>query len=82
MLKSKDGSCVVMIDVDDWLVAGRRDYVFGTFLSRSEVCRTSDISVQCIEKPGDELTYLKRLYRLHSDGRLTLENHEKHITQL
>ena len=41
-----------------------------------------EISVQCIEKPGDELTFLKRLYTLHDDGRLTLQTHEKHITQL
>jgi len=41
-----------------------------------------DISVQCIEKRGDKLTFLKRHYTLHDDGRLKIQTHEKHITQL
>ena len=69
-----------MIHVDDLLVVGKRDYVLGNFLK--ELKAAYEISVQCIEKPGDELTFLKRLYTLHDDGRLTLQTHEKHITQL
>ena len=71
---------MVMIHVDDLLVVGKRDYVLGNFLK--EFKAAYEISVQCIEKPGDELTFLKRLYTLHDDGRLTLQTHEKHITQL
>ena len=41
-----------------------------------------DISVQYIEKPGDELTFLKKVYTLHDDGMLTLETHGKHVSQL
>ena len=79
-LRSKDGSCVVMIHVDDLLVVGKRDYVLGKFLP--ELKAAYEISVQCIEKPGDELTFLKRQYALHDDGRLIIQMHEKHITQL
>ena len=80
ILRSRDGSCVVMIHVDDLLVVGKRDYVLGKFLP--ELKDAYDISVRCIEKPGDELTFLKRQYTLHDDGRLTFQTHEKHITQL
>ena len=80
ILKSKDGSCVVMIHVDDLLIVGGRDYVHGTFLPALK--REYDISVQCIEKPGDELTFLKRVYTLNDDGRLILEIHTKHVNQL
>ena len=69
-----------MMHVDDLLVVGKRDYVLGKFLP--ELKASYDISVQCVEKPGDELTFLKRQYTLHDDGRLTIQTHEKHITQL
>ena len=71
---------MVMMHVDDLLVVGKRDYVLGKFLP--ELKASYDISVQCVEKPGDELTFLKRQYTLHDDGRLTIQTHEKHITQL
>ena len=51
ILRSKDGSCVVMIHVDDLFVVGKRDYVLGKFMP--ELKAAYDISVQCIEKPGD-----------------------------
>ena len=46
ILPSKDGSCVVMIHVDDLLVVGKRDYVLGKFLP--ELKAAYDISIQCI----------------------------------
>ena len=42
---------------------------------------TYDISMQCIERPGDELTFLKCLHVLQADGRLTVQTHQKHILQ-
>ena len=80
ILKSKDGTCMVMIHVDDLMVVGKRDFVLGKFMT--ELKRVYDISMQSIEEAGDELTLLKRLYTLQSDGRLTVQTHEKHITQL
>ena len=49
-----------MIHVDDLLVVGKRDYVLGKFMP--ELKAAYDISVPRIEKPGDELTFLKRRY--------------------
>ena len=54
--------------------------VLGKFLP--DLKAAYEISGQRIEKPGEELTFLKRLYTLHNDGRLTIQTHEKHITQL
>jgi len=50
--------------------------------SLSASSRIYDISMQCIEKLGDELTFLKRLHVLYPDGRLTLQTHHKHVMQL
>ena len=58
VLKSKDNSCIVMIHVDDLLVAGRRSFILGKF--SEELRKFCDISMQCIEKPGDELTFLEK----------------------
>ena len=76
VLKSKDNSCIV-IYVDDLLVAGRRSFKFS-----EELRKFYDISMQCIERPGDEITFLKRLHVLHPDGKLTLQTHQKHVMQL
>ena len=80
VLKSKDNSCIVMIHVDDLLVAGRKSFVLGRFAT--ELRKAYDISMQCMEKPGDEITFLKRLHVLHHDGRMTIQTHWKHISQL
>ena len=80
VLKSKDNSCVVMIHVDDLLIAGRKSFVMGKF--SEELRKFYDISMQCIEKPGDEITFLKRVHVLQPDGRLTLQTHHKHVMQL
>ena len=47
----------------------------------SELKRAYEILVQCIEKQGDELTFLKRRYTHDSDGGLTLQTHEKQSAQ-
>ena len=80
VLKSKEHSCIVMIHVDDLVVAGRRSFILGKF--SDELRKFYDIAVQCIERPGDEITFLKRLHVLHPDGRLTLQTHQKHIMKL
>ena len=83
ILKSKDGSCAVMIHVDDLLVAGKKSFVLGKLLT--ELRKTYHISMQCMEHPGDEITFLKRLHVLHHDGRMTrmtIQTHAKHISQL
>ena len=56
VLKSKDNRCIVMIHVDDLLVAGRKSFVLGKFAA--ELRKAYDISMQVMEKPGDEITFL------------------------
>ena len=41
-----------------------------------------EISAQVIERPGDELSFLKRTHVLHADGRMTIQTHQKHVTQM
>ena len=77
---SKDGSCAVMIHVDDLLVAGKKSFVLGKLAT--ELRKTYHISMQCMEHPGDKITFLKRLHVLHHDGRMTIQTHGKHISQL
>ena len=80
VLATRDGSCAAMIHVDDMLIAGRKGFIMGKFL---ETMRSRyDISMQTIEKPGDEMNFLKRTHLLHEDGRLTIKTHHKHISQL
>ena len=80
VLKSKDNSCIVMIHVGDLLVVGKKSFVLGRFAD--ELKKVYDISMQYIEKPGDEVTFLKRVYSLQPDGRLTVQTHHKHVMQL
>ena len=69
-----------MIRVDDLLIAGKRSFVMGK--SSDEFRKVYDMSMQCIERPGDEITFLKRHHALHPDGRLTIHTHHKHVLQL
>ena len=80
LLKSPDGSCAVLIHVDDLLVVGKRDFVLNGLLAKLR--EKYEISAQVIERPGDELSFLKRTHVLHADGRMTIQTHQKHVTQI
>ena len=67
-------------DVDDLLVAGRKKIVLGKFAA--ELRKVYDISMQCMEQAGDEITFLKHLHVLHHDRLLSLQTHWKRINQL
>lgn len=41
-----------------------------------------EISTQVMEKPGDEIRFLKRTHRLMEDGCLVIQTHHKHIQQM
>ena len=79
VLATGDRSCAVMIHVDDMLIVGRKDFVLGKFMDtmRSKY----DISMDVLEKPG-EVSFLKRNFLLHEDGRLTIQAHHKHVSQM
>jgi hypothetical protein len=69
-----------MIHVDDLLVAGCKSFVLGKFAA--ELRKAYDISMRCMEKPGDKIAFLKRLHVLHHGGRKTIQTRWKHINQL
>ena len=58
-----------VMNVDDILVVGKRDFVMNNFLS----CLPSkyEVSPQLMEKPGDEVSFLKRKMVLQHDSRIT-----------
>ena len=80
VLATRDRSCAVMIHVDDMLIVGRKEFVLGKFMDtmRSKY----DISIDVLEKPGDEVSFLNRSFLLHEDGRLTIQTHHKHVSQM
>ena len=80
VLKSADNSCYALIHVDDILVVGKRDFV----MNRLVTCLKEkyEVSVQTMEKPGDEIHFLKRKMVLHHDGRLSIQTHNKHVQQM
>ena len=80
VLKTPDTACFVLIHVDDILVVGHRDYVLNTLVR----CLQSkyEISTQFMEKPGDELRFLKRKVTLLHDLRLLIQTHHKHVQQM
>ena len=57
---------MVMIHVDDLLIAGKPKFCDGKFVE--EFRKVYDISMQCLERPGDEITFLKRNHVLHEDA--------------
>ena len=69
-----------LIHVDDILVVGQRDYV----LNKLVPCLKNkyEISTQMIEKPGDELHFLKRKMTLLPDSRLVSQAHHKHVQEM
>ena len=80
ILKTPDSSCFVLIHVDDVLVVGRRGFVLDKMLGCLQ--KKYEVSTQVIEKPGDELSFLKRKMVLDHDGRVLIESHHKHVLQM
>ena len=80
ILKTPDSSCFVLIHVDDVLVVGRRSFVLDKMLGCLQ--KKYEVSTQVVEKPGDELSFLKRKMVLDHDGRILLEIHHKHVLQM
>eukprot|EP00435_Cladocopium_sp_Y103_P057236 s758_g19.t1 len=80
ILKSPDGSCIVLIHVDDISVIGGKSFAVDKLIKCLE--KVYSISVQLVQKPGDELQFLKRTMTLQHDGRLTVQTHFKHVQHL
>ena len=41
-----------------------------------------ELTTQVMEKPGDEVSFLKRKMTLQFDGRITVETHHNHVEQM
>ena len=41
-----------------------------------------EVSTKLMEKPGDEVSFLKRRMTLQHDDRITIETHHKHVDQM
>ena len=79
VLKTPDNACFVLIHVDNILVVGQRDYVLKTLVKSFQ--SKYEISTQVMEKPGDELHFLKRKMTLLHDCSLLIQTHHKHVQQ-
>eukprot|EP00435_Cladocopium_sp_Y103_P026354 s3208_g6.t1 len=80
ILKTPDNSCIALIHVDDILVVGRRSFVVNKLIKCLE--KSYVISIPFLQRPGDELTFLKRTVTLQHDGRLTIQTHHKPVQRL
>ena len=80
ILKTADSSCFVLIHVDDILVVGRREFVLQKMVKCLQ--QRYEVSTQLMEKPGDEVSFLKRRITLQHDDRITMETHHKHVDQM
>ena len=80
ILKSADGSCLVLTHVDDILVVGKKGFVMQKLVKCLQ--QRYELATQVMEKPGDEVSFLKRKMMSQLDGRITVETHHKHIEQM
>ena len=80
ILKTSDSSCFVLIRVDDILVVGRREFAMQKRVKCLQQCY--EVATEIMEKPGDEVSFLKRRMTLQHDDRITIETHHKHVDQM
>ena len=75
LLKSPNAECALLLHVDDVLCLAQHDY----FVLEPALRKGYKISLEVFEKPGDELTFLKRRRMLLSERELAIQNHPKHL---
>ena len=80
LLRRPDLSLVMLMHVDDLLLVGSRRFieqeVVPTLLERYKV------SLEILQKPNDELEFLKRKHRLIAVGQMAIFPHSKHFEKL
>ena len=59
---------------------GRRDFVFKKLLTCLKA--NYEVPTQLMEKPGDEVHFLKRRMVLQHDFRFAIQTHHKHVQQM
>ena len=80
MLKSPCGQCFILLHVDDLFVTGSKQYVNEVLTP----CLQSkySIAVDSVESPGDEVSFLKRSHVLLEGGKMLIQSHHKHFSQM
>eukprot|EP00438_Fugacium_kawagutii_P026160 Skav230005 [mRNA] locus=scaffold5058:3896:10669:+ [translate_table: standard] len=80
LLRSADGSTLILVHVDDLLVVGRRRDVTQVLLPYLKL--KYQVSVEMMSQADDEVTFLKKQHVLMQDGRMVIKPHSKHVTQI
>ena len=80
LLKSPNAECALLLHVDDVLCLAHRDYLRNVL--QPVLRKRNKISSEVLEKPGDELTFLKRRHMLLSERELAIQSHPKHLEKL
>eukprot|EP00435_Cladocopium_sp_Y103_P045787 s718_g13.t1 len=80
LLKSQDSECVLLLHVDDVLCLVKREYLRDVL--EPALKNQYKITLEVLEKEGDELTFLKRRHMLLSENELAIQSHPKHLERL
>ena len=81
LLANKDRSCLILLHVDDMLVAGGKHFVTNKLLGVLQ--QHYKVSSNFIQEIGDELTFVKRSHRLLGGGKCdTITPTSHYIKQL
>eukprot|EP00435_Cladocopium_sp_Y103_P007348 s890_g2.t1 len=80
LLRSGGCKCLLMLHVDDVLCLSTKDYLECVLLLTLKA--KYKLSCEKVEKPGDELTFLKRRHILLSDDEMAIQSHPKHLERL
>ena len=77
LLKSPNAECARLRYVDDVFCLAQHDYLRNVL--EPALRKRYKISLEVLEKPGDELTFLKRSHMLLSERELAIQSHPKHL---
>ena len=66
--------------VDDLLLVGSRSFIAKQVVPA--LLEKYKVSIETLQKPGEELVFLKRLHRLIAPGQMTIFPHSMHFDKL
>ena len=79
-LKSSQIECALLPHVDDVLCLVKHDYLRNVL--EPTLRKKCKISLEVLEKAGNELTFLKRRHMLFRERELGIQSHPKHLEKL
>ena len=80
LLRSPNAECALLLHVDDVFCLAHHEYLRNVL--EPALRKRYKISLEVLEKPGDELTFLKRRHMLLSERELAIQSHPKHLEKL